>query len=81
MTPQRENRDLKKAPPLPPPLVFRAHLESETLGGTYKLKFGVLLRIVCLFDLGFGHCLGQKAKLFLQRENCDLKRLLLGLLL
>ena len=31
MTPQRENRDLKKAPPRPPPLAFRAPLKLETL--------------------------------------------------
>ena len=43
MTPQRENRDLKKAPPRPPPLAFRAHLESETLGDTYKKKLVILL--------------------------------------
>ena len=62
MTPKRENCDLKKARPRPPPL---AHLKSDTLGGTYKQKFEVLLKIVCLFDLGFGLCLGQKTKLFL----------------
>ena len=65
VTPKRENCDLKKAPPRPPPLAFGAHLKSDTLGGTYKQKFEVLLKIVCLFDLGFGLCLGQKTKLFL----------------
>ena len=31
MTPQRENRDLKKAPPRPPPLAFRVPLKLETI--------------------------------------------------
>ena len=65
MTPQRENRDLKKAPPQPPPLAFRVPSRLKTLDGKLKKKLCHFASVLnCLFDLGFGSMnLGQKARL------------------
>ena len=59
MTPQRENRDLKKAPPRPPPLAFRAPLKLETLVVHRMGNCVVCLIVGQCFDWSMN--LGQKA--------------------